>query len=385
MSIGRPVSRRGLVVAALAIGALGLTLTVVLAQRAAPSAAGAADHLDAPGLTPPGGDVRLDLTDVYAFRAASGKTVLVLNVNPFTKAGKQATFASGVPSVVETKRVSYWFRIDSNGDAVQDVGLKIAFGKPDGAGVQSLEVTRNGKPLIEGRTSPFGKVVVNRGAPGAIAYAGVRDDPFFFDLDGFVNILSTEPGKSFLGCKSARPDKFAGANVSSIVLELPATLLTAKGSSKIGVWATTNLGGKQVDRKGRPAIATVFIPSNPFEKDEPSQKNTYNASEPKDDRAKYRGEVVDTLTTLFSLNDAAGDDTSDDRKTIDTLAGILLPDVLTFDTASPKGFLNGRRLADDVIDAELALVTEGAATSDCVGKNDVAFPSSFPYLARPHA
>jgi hypothetical protein len=37
-------------------------------------------------------------------------------------------------------------------------------------------------------------------------------------------------------------------------------------------------------------------------------------------------------------------------------------------------------LADDVIDIELGLVTNGAVTSDCVG-NDSAFTSSFPYLA----
>ena len=44
-------------------------------------AAGAVDHLDAPGLTPPGGDLRLDITDVYAFRSPKGKSVLVMNVN----------------------------------------------------------------------------------------------------------------------------------------------------------------------------------------------------------------------------------------------------------------------------------------------------------------
>ena len=60
------------------------------------------------------------------------------------------------------------------------------------------------------------------------------------------------------------------------------------------------------------------------------------------------------------------------------------PDILTFDTAKSDGFLNGRRLADDVIDAELGLVTEGAVTTDCVSGNDSAFRAGFPYLATPH-
>jgi hypothetical protein len=227
---------------------------------------------------------------------------------------------------------------------------------------------------------------VNKSKNGVRAFAGMRDDPFFFDLQGFLNILSSDPGKSFLGCSSPRPDAFAGSNVSSIVVELNRSLLTRRGSSKIGVWATTNQGGAQVDRMGRPAIATVFIPNNPLEPvgSEPSLKNTYNHSLPSEDQAQFRAEVVDSLTVLYSLNDSAGDDKSDDAAKISQLADVVLPDILTFDTGSSAGFLNGRRPADDVIDAELGLVTEGAVTTDCVSSNDKAFPGGFPYLAGPH-
>jgi len=47
------------------------------------------------------------------------------------------------------------------------------------------------------------------------------------------------------------------------------------------------------------------------------------------------------------------------------------------------GFLNGRGLADDVIDAELGLITEGLITTDCVD-NDSTFLSGFPYLGVPN-
>jgi len=361
-------------------------LAAALTSQTRPPAAVGADHLDAPGLTPPGGDLRTDITDLYAFRAKSGRTVLVLNVNGLTKAGKQAAFASSAPSVRRTRRVVYNLRVDNNADARSDVNLAVSFGRPDGNGVQRMLVKRNGKTIVSGRTSAFGDVRVN--TSGAVsAYAGMRDDPFFFDLNGFINILSTKPGESFLGCKKPRPDAFKGTNVSSIVLELPAAMLTGSGASAIGVWATTNRGGKQIDRMGRPAIGTVFIPNNPFEPkgSEPSQKNAYNASAPAMDRAKFRAEVVDTLRTLFSLNDQSGDDKSDDQAKINGLANVLLPDILTFDTAKSEGFLNGRRLPDDVIDAELGLITEGAATTDCVKRNDKAFAPAFPYLAAPHA
>jgi hypothetical protein len=65
------------------------------------------------------------------------------------------------------------------------------------------------------------------------------------------------------------------------------------------------------------------------------------------------------------------------------IAEILLPDVLTFDYSSSAGFLNGRRLQDDVIDIELNLVTNGQVTGDGVGPHTDYLPN-FPYLGKPH-
>lgn len=367
---------------------------ITAAVASGPDSASAADHLDAPGLTPPGGNTQLDLTDVYAWRAKNGNTVLAFNVNGASKPGDKPVFASGVPTVGSSKGVSYNLNVDSNGDAVADVKLAVTFGKPDADGVQDLTVWRNGKSILVGQSTAPGKKVVTVNRAGKVkAFAGLREDPFFFDLDGFINILAaldddkTNDDKSLVGCKAPRNDFFAGLNVSAIVIELPPSLLTA-GSSKIGVWATTTVGGKQIDRMGRPAINTVFIPNNPFPGEQkgqvPSKKNTFNKSQPKDDQAKFRGEVVNTLQVLFSLNDAAGDDKTDDAKQIDGLADVLLPDILTFDTASSDGFLNGRKLSDDVIDAELNLVTEGTVKTDCVSKNDRKFWPNFPYLAANH-
>jgi Domain of unknown function (DUF4331) len=47
------------------------------------------------------------------------------------------------------------------------------------------------------------------------------------------------------------------------------------------------------------------------------------------------------------------------------------------------GFLNGRNLADDVIDAELQLLLNNPAASDCVN-NDSTFLAGFPYLGVPN-
>jgi hypothetical protein len=312
----------------------------------------AADHLDAPGLTPPGGDTRLDITDVYAFQSPnnSNNTVLVMGVNPLAGALNDGTFRDGA---------SYEFKIDSDGDAKEDLTYKVTFSAPDGSLQQGVTLRKipaqgGGSLLAQGQTGN------NISIPGGgWIRAEVFDDPFFFDLNAFLSVNFCDPGTNF----------FQGLNISAIVLEVPSSWL---GSSNVGVWARTVLNDTQIDRMGRPAINTVFIPNNPFEPSgtEPSQKNAFNATKPRQDQKKFRGEVVDTLEIFYGAG----------NPTVGALADFLLPDILTVDTSSSAGFPNGRRLADDVIDIELGLVTNGAVTTDCVG-NDSAFSASFPYLA----
>jgi hypothetical protein len=63
---------------------------------------------------------------------------------------------------------------------------------------------------------------------------------------------------------------------------------------------------------------------------------------------------------------------------------VLLPDTLRIRLGNSAGFLNGRKPADDVINAEFSLVTNGALTSDGVNASDKAFLPAFPNLAAPH-
>ena len=325
-----------------------LAMALVFGLVAVP--ASAADHLDAPGLTPPGGDTRLDITDVYAFQSPnnSSNTVLVMGVNPLAGVLNDGTFHPNA---------SYEFKIDSDGDAKEDLTYKIEFSAPNasleqGVTLYQLPARGGGSRLASGQT---GQSISIPG--GGMLSAGVFDDPFFFDLVGFLGLDFCNPGSDF----------FLGLNISAIVLEVPSSWL---GSNNVGVWARTAFDDQQIDRMGRPAINTVFIPANVFEPMEPSQKNAFNASKPRRDQQDFRGEVVDTLEIFYGAG----------NPTVDALADFLLPDILTVDTSSPAGFPNGRGLADDVIDIELGLVTNGAVTTDCVA-NDSAFSTSFPYLA----
>ena len=200
------------------------------------------------------------------------------------------------------------------------------------------------------RTAPPGRTL-----PLATAVRCARgrfDDPFFFDLLSFRNGLAFCPG-------GVGTNFFRGLDTLAIVLELPSAHF---GTSQIGVWGLTSQGGKTIDRMGRPAINTVFIPSN--------LKDAFNETKPADDFRRFGQIVTNALASLGAANPAG-------------LAQFLLPDILTVDTSDASGFPNGRRLADDVIDIELGLITNNAVTTDCVA-NDSNFRTTFPYLAVPN-
>jgi hypothetical protein len=317
-----------------------------------------ADHLDAPGLKSPNMDAQIDITDVYAFQKPgdASKSILVLNVNPLA-----TTFADSFQ-----QDAVYQLKVDTDGDAVAEIAFRFRF-SPFSGGAQTCTVHRATGASVAGNNSG-GAVIINN-APCSFGstphvttagdyrfFAGLRSDPFFFDLLGFLN------GFQFTGS-----DFFIDKNVFGIVLEVPNSALGS--NPHIGVWASNlipiNDELTQVDRMGRPAINTVFNHGN--------DKNVFNSVPPTQDRAMFTNNVVSTLEALggYSASEAAG------------IAQILLPDILTYDYSSSAGFLNGRKLTDDVIDIELNLVTHGGITGDGVGAHTDLL-SVFPYLGNPH-
>jgi hypothetical protein len=329
---------------------LSLAFILLMILAAPISLALAADHLDAPLLRVQGQGGR-DINDVYAFQSPANpaNTVLVMTVNPF--AGKSNPFGI-VSDRTFDPAVEYQFLIDNNNDATPDVTYATTFTPATGATglLQTLTTTRNGTPIASGGT---GANITLGG--GGMVHASLFEDPFFFDLVGFNN------GFTFTGA-----DTFAGADISAIVLEVPSAQLNG-ANSNIGVWARTVVGGNQVDRMGRPAINTALIPSG--------MKDAFNQGAPSNDQAAFGSTV---RTSLLSLNGG-------NAAHADQVTALLIPDILTLDTANPGGFLNGRRLQDDVIDTALSAVSNGGVTTDMVAANDVAFQSTFPYLSPPNA
>ena len=342
---------------------LTTVLAGLLSGLATIGSVGAADHRDAPALlTENGGDKKLDINDVYVFQSPvnSNNTVLVMTVNPFTIPGENPAFST---------TGAYEFNIDTNGDAIQDITYSVKF-QPLRGGKQVYSVTEiRRRPQFLTRTGQTGRISTILG--GIKVTAGLFDDPFFFDLDAFRGRDSTNAVREFND--GSVNDFFEGFNVTAIVMEIPSRLL---GARNIAVWSATTDGRKQlqVDRMGLPAINTVFIRPNRFFKPGGNFKNAFNFGHPFFDVADWEEEVIDALVFGFGNTESYAA----------AVAGVVLPDMIPFDTTSSAGFLNGRRLADDVIDAELNIVTNGVLTTDSVDANDNAFRAVFPYLALPN-
>ncbi|MFN8511012.1 MAG: DUF4331 family protein [Chloroflexia bacterium] len=317
---------------------LFVVMALVIGVAAVPI--GAADHLDGPMVMTDG---LFDINDVYAFQSPANASNFVIAVTVVPVAGVQnpAMFGTGG---------AYEIKIDNNGDAKEDITWTFTFGAPDASGKQSVTAKSGSTTLGTGTTGSSFNLT-----GGGKVVAGLYDDPFFFDLAAFRNSLAFCPG-------GVGTNFFKGLNTMAIVVEVPSSAL----GGKIGVWARTMKGNAQFDRMARPAINTVFL--NPG-----SRKDMFNSTQPADDPANYTADVVGVLKAL-----------GNDDATATKLAGILLPDILTVDTASKDGFLNGRKLSDDVIDAELALISGGAVKGDCVS-NDSNFSNAFPYLAPANA
>jgi hypothetical protein len=205
------------------------------------------DHQDTPEveLNP-----RCDINDVYAFPGAPGNIVLVMTTASPIAAGTNPSFDSDK---------LYQIKIDNDSprDGIEDLVLQFTF---SGTG-SGQTVTMRG-PTAPVQTGTVNKLKnIDATVSGAVnttlangsvrLFAGLRDDPFFLDLERFFRIVpdrrpvtgelsmlpSTPSATCFRDAGSA-VDYLAGFNCLAIVVELPVAQLTAGGTPVLGLWGT---------------------------------------------------------------------------------------------------------------------------------------------------
>jgi hypothetical protein len=271
--------------------------------------------------------------------------------------------------------------------------------------------------------------------PGKV-FVGQRKDPFAVNL-GVIFDLVNVPSAAFLldpANKDAGTDSLKNQNVTSLALEVPASCLTAAGSSDpvIGGWTTASLrqgsllsaapksgyqtaaivGGAwtQVSRLGMPLVNEVVIGL--------PDKDKFNGSKPQDD-AQFATYVTNpTLPALLQIALAAPGiaPTNFPRTDLVTtfltgIAGVnqqatVTPsEMLRLNTSIPAvpyasqnrlgivgnilaggtdnaGYPNGRRPSDDVVDISLVAVMGGLCvangTTNALGFGTACNPSAVP-------
>jgi hypothetical protein len=371
-------------------GALLAVAGLTLALGGAPLLAAGADHLDAPALGHITGNVDgsvtlvsthgdRDINDVYVFDTHSRtRTAFVMTTNPAINlfGGQFGT------------NVRYIINVDRTGDAVQDLAFVWRFGALSG-GAQTYTVTRysgaNARTLTAGVLVGWGSTGgtgIGTAKDGAKVFAGVKADPFFFDLLGFLGTV-LKVGSTQLGTGG---DFFATLNTNAMVIEVPNDAI---GGTHIGVWGQTtyyeNGAWHKADQMGRPAINTVF---NTKYVTAATNKDLFNETAPSLQRTASGGLFHDNIVaTLENINGILEDGCDDyGATTANAIANFLLPDVLTYTVGSEADgtTFNGRALPDDVIDAELAVTTNGCVTSDGVDNSLHTYPGTFPYLGPKH-
>lgn len=365
--------------------------------------AAAADHAEA---TLVSGDPGADIADAFFFLSPLDNTRAVLAV----------TFEGFVvPSELLnighfSDQIVYRFEIENTGDAVPDRFIDITFedqhsrSEPQTAHIYLNGITQapsfNALTTVQtlnAAPNPF--VVTTDATSGAKFFAGMTDDPFYFDIPAFnrytASVIGGTPNPALL---QRSRDSFAGYNIHTIALELPVASLRGPAGNVVGLNSVTlrprNLArqpgvtGKtffyQVDRMATPAINTAAITF--------PRKNEYNAATPVNDaQGQFANTIIGTLQALG---------TSPANIAILASVAVTNGDYLRLNTATPNpslgfgerattqgyvGFPNGRRTGDDTIDVLFFYIfNQTILMGENVNSNDKPLQNSFPFFGTPH-
>src|SRR5207248_8409516 len=178
--------------------------------------------------------------------------VLALDVEGFVVPSELSNLSFFAPDV------TYRFELENTGDAAPDQSLEVTFSPQTSRSVAQTATIRffdldKRRPVWEftapttvqtlnGTPNPF--VVTTDPKTNVSFFAGLTDDPFYFDIVGFnrfvSSVLSGKPDPTRL---QRGRDSFAGYNIHMIALSVPASMLRGHPANPvIGVNGVTLRG-----------------------------------------------------------------------------------------------------------------------------------------------
>jgi Domain of unknown function (DUF4331) len=365
---------------------VGIVMFLALVLIALP--ARASDHQDTTFLATQ--RTAADLTDLYVFESPTNpnNVVLIMNFDPLITQGENRPFD---PSVL------YQFKIDNNGDAIEDRVIQVKVN--DRGANQTVSVFGPDRPERIGTVSTLlgrrrqGRVnQVFEGPGGSTVFVGTRKE-FFKIIPDRNYLVQPNPNPPFTVLSFRPPgqaqDTLDPFNIHSIVMEIPRERL---GTGKIGVWMTTSVSDpnrrvgnfSQIERLAVPALNELFMDFKAH--------NDSNLKSPTDD-ATNQSNFIRTFVNAIGRPQGIAD----------AVISVAIPDVIQADLSKSAGSylgtqlgqnFGGRRPTDDVIDTTASVVfgsavtniTQGAIsalTSDNVNANPANFLPTFPYLGNP--
>ncbi|MBA3708697.1 MAG: DUF4331 family protein [Planctomycetes bacterium] len=187
------------------------------------------DHKDGSNST---ADMAADIADLYAWSdGTAGTFTAVLTFAGLGGPGAAATYDPNVLYSIHIDRTTASGTLDNVADV--DLYMRFARNARNEWAIQVENLPGSSAP-ISGRI----ETVLTDGAKRKV-FAGLRDDPFFFDLDGFNATLAKPAANSTLSFNNTH-DTFAGMNVTAIVLEMDLADITVNGTMpKLALWTTT--------------------------------------------------------------------------------------------------------------------------------------------------
>lgn len=393
-----------------------------------PTPVRAADHGDSPAASQ---DIAADIGDIFFFLDPNDNTKAIIagDVHGFTVPAENENLGFFDPLL------RFRFAFENTGDAKPDAFIDVTFSPqidrntpqtatiqlPNGHTIQAPTTLSTAK-----KAAANAPVVMLDPLTGVSFFAGLTDDPFFFDIPAELKYRASRIANAIDPSFFSRArDSFAGYNINMVALRVPVSLIRGAPSNNVigmnlyvqrpqsqvrtagtgfalktssrrakaaaasgakvalalprissGPLVVNSDGFVTVDRMGIPAVNTVFISFK--------NKDAYNRANTEDDaNGVFAADIVSNLQKLQT-----------DATSIGILAGLAVTkgDFLRLDLTIPNtglqggtnpaaAFPNGRRPTDDIIDTIVTLVNNRVFQGDNVNANDVPFRDTFPFFA----